>query len=170
MYCVKSNFFRLFSGFCHFDSFLVCVFWLFPNKTWVLHLEKYFKYICITYLFSKTVSSLCKPFKERGKFHSLLMLICSCLLMYDKCGLKFCLNWVNRNLLPVFILLEAIQIIHEILGQWFPNPAPRTIQLVVHEIGWSGPRIPIKINILCFVEHQIIPSGPRTGKVWEPLL
>jgi len=40
----------------------------------------------------------------------------------------------------------------------------------------NGPRIkknahpcPIPINILCFADHQIMLSGLRTGKVWEPL-
>jgi len=28
----------------------------------------------------------------------------------------------------------------------------------------------IEINILCFADHQMILSGQRTGKVWEPLL
>jgi len=25
----------------------------------------------------------------------------------------------------------------------------------------------MQINILCFADHQIIPSGPRTSKVWN---
>jgi len=40
---------------------------------------------------------------------------------------------------------------------------------VVREIGWIGLRIRIQINILCFAEHQMILSGPRTEKFWEPL-
>jgi hypothetical protein len=42
--------------------------------------------------------------------------------------------------------------------------------LVVREIRWSGPRMPIQINILHFADHQIIICGPHTEKVWEPLL
>ena len=42
--------------------------------------------------------------------------------------------------------------------------------MVVREIGWGGPRIPIEINILCFADHQMIQSGPHTGKVGEPLV
>jgi len=42
----------------------------------------------------------------------------------------------------------------------------------VREIGWSGPQIPMEISILCiavYADHQMILSGPRTGKAWEPL-
>jgi len=42
--------------------------------------------------------------------------------------------------------------------------------LVVREMTWSGPRIPTQIIILCFADHQIITSGPRPRKVWEPLI
>jgi len=33
--------------------------------------------------------------------------------------------------------------------------------LVVREISWSGPRIPIKFNALSFADHQIFLSGPK---------
>jgi len=56
-------------------------------------------------------------------------------------------------------LIEKLQTQKNSLTQWFPKSAPRTT---------SGPRIPIKINILCFADHQMILSGPRTGKVGEP--
>jgi len=43
------------------------------------------------------------------------------------------------------------------------------IPKVSSTISRSGPQIPILINILCFTDHQIILSGLRIGKVWEPL-
>jgi len=54
------------------------------------------------------------------------------------------------------------------LDQWFPKSAPRTMGGPRNLP--SGPRITIQINNLCFADYQIILSGPRIGKVWEPLV
>jgi len=43
---------------------------------------------------------------------------------------------------------------------WFPKSAPRATY---------GPRISVQINNLYSADHQIILSGPRIGKFWEPL-
>ena len=42
--------------------------------------------------------------------------------------------------------------------------------LVVREFSWICPRILTYFNILSSADHQIFLSGPRTKKVWEPLI
>jgi hypothetical protein len=42
-------------------------------------------------------------------------------------------------------------------------------QLVVHEIGASGPRAVLQTDILCFLENLELFSAPRSEKGWEPL-
>jgi hypothetical protein len=44
------------------------------------------------------------------------------------------------------------------------------IPKVCRKISLSGPPIPIQINILSFAEHKNVQSGPRTRKIWEPLV
>jgi len=79
-------------------------------------------------------------------------------------------TWANNHHRIVPIYLQQTFYLASVLK--FYNSDSQSLlrgPLVVREINWSGPRIPIYINILSFADHQIFVSGPRTKKVWEPL-
>jgi len=83
-----------------------------------------------------------------------MYVFCQCLssLGSDKAGL-FLLYFFKQNYLPKFFILVNLNPYDSDSQSLLRGP------LVVPDISWSGPRIPMQINILCFVDHQIIPSG-----------
>jgi len=61
------------------------------------------------------------------------------------------------NFINIFVLVDLLWPywqMEQSVKKSFPGSAPRTT---------SGPRIPMQINILCLVDHQIILSGPKNG-------
>jgi len=74
---------------------------------------------------------------------------------------------MRSKILNCSFLLKGSPINDVTSGFVMIGPKPVIPNVCSADHWWSAN--PFKINILSLPEHQIILSGPRTRKVWEPL-